>query len=92
MTKVLYVLFLLFLPRAVAQNATGAPTAAPAGWGGCINPDDPDGNQLVKIGQPTAVCLTIGPGGNWAAGVRYLRFIFTPKADQYSQFHIPKCR
>lgn len=87
-------LFLSFL-CATAQDPTAAPTTTTTNqtqaWT-CINPDDPTASTLVRIGEPTAICLTIGQGGNWAAGVPYLRFIFTPKADVYSMFHIPKCK
>jgi hypothetical protein len=83
-------LFLSFLCATAQQDPTAAPTTQ--GWGGCINPDDPTASTLVRIGQPTAICLTIGQGGDWAAGVPYLRFIFTPKADVYSRFDIPNCK
>jgi hypothetical protein len=83
-------LFLSFL-CATAQDSDST-TATPSGWGGCINPEDPTASTLVEIGQPTAICLTIGQGGNWADGVPYLRFIFTPKADVYSKFEIPNCK
>lgn len=91
------VLFLLsFLVCCATITTAQDPTPAPnsngsSAWTGCINPDDPTASTLVRIGQPTAICLTIGPGGNWASGVNYLRFIFTPKADVYSKFVIPNC-
>ena len=71
-------------------SQTGSPTPAP--WSGCVDPNNPDKPEIIKIGSPHTICLTLGPGGNWAAGVKYGRYTFRPKADQYSRFHIPKCK
>lgn len=77
--------FLLFVPLVAAQNTTDA-------WEGCNFPSDTNRSTEVKIGEPTPVCITIGPGGSWAAGVKYVRWLFTPKADMYSYFSIPNCK
>jgi hypothetical protein len=60
-------------------------------WTGCVDPRNPT-NSRVKIGDPTPVCLTVGPGGSWSRGVPYIRWMFTPKADEYSRFRIPNCK
>lgn len=85
MTRFLLCLIAFFMPFTAAQNTTDA-------WGGCVFPNDPDASTDVKIGDPTPVCITVGPGGSWAAGVPYVRWVFTPKADQYSYFRIPDCK
>jgi hypothetical protein len=76
----------IFVSFAAAQNSTNSTTD---GWGGCVFPNDPTKSTKVKIGEPTPVCITVGPGGSWAAGVPYIRWVFTPNADQYSYFRIP---
>jgi len=72
--------------------------SAQSGWSGCINPNDLSSPNLITIGQPTTICLTIGPGGAWGGnqksdgsfvGVTYLRYTWQVTADQYSRFHIP---
>jgi hypothetical protein len=73
---------------AAQQNSTNSTD----GWGGCVFPSNPEKPTEVKIGQPTPVCITVGPGGSWAAGVPYVRWVFTPIADQYSYFRIPDCK
>lgn len=64
-------------------------TAQQGTWRGCFDPQLP---KKVKIGQPTRVCMQVGNGVNWAAGVNYVRASFEPKADEYSYYHIPNCR
>ena len=75
--------------------------SAQSGWSGCINPNDLSSPNLITIGQPTTICLTIGPGGAWGGnqksdgsfvGVTYLRYTWQVTADQYSRFHIPNCK
>lgn len=88
MTRILYCLLAIFVSFAAAQNSTNSTTD---GWGGCVFPNDPTKSTKVKIGEPTPVCITVGPGGSWAAGVPYIRWVFTPNADQYSYFRIPDC-
>jgi len=83
MTRFLLCCIALVLPFAATQNTTA--------WGGCVFPDNLDRPTQVKIGDATPVCITVGPGGSWAAGVPYVRWVFTPKADQYSYFRIPDC-
>jgi hypothetical protein len=61
-------------------------------WSGCVDPENPDAADIVKIGDRHTICLTLGPGGNWAAGVKYGRYTWRPVADQYSRFHIPDCK
>jgi hypothetical protein len=56
-------------------------------WTGCIDPNYPD--KQVTRGQSTAVCLTVGPSGNWTTGTTNVRYSFRPKADEYSRFVIP---
>lgn len=56
-------------------------------WGGCVDPANP--GKLVRRDSATTVCLTLGPDGNWADGVEYVRFSFKPEADKYSRFTIP---
>ena len=81
-----------------SQGPTPSPTpsstaaATPAPWSGCVDPNNPNNPDIIQIGKPTTICLTLGPGGNWAAGVRYGRYTWRPIADQYSKFHIPKCK
>jgi len=61
-------------------------------WAGCNDPNVGDGEsiQLVKIGEPTTICLALGPSGDWGAGATYVRYVFQPEADEYSRFHIPR--
>lgn len=79
----------------MAQDPTPAPTSlAPteAPWSGCVLLDpngNPEEDARVTIGEATPICLTLGPGGSWSARVSYLRWMFTPKADEYSRFRIP---
>jgi hypothetical protein len=76
-------------------------TQAQSQWTGCIDPDNLDSPDLVKIGERHTICITVGPGGSWAgikgsdgtyAGVEYMRYTWRPTADQYSRFHIPNCK
>jgi hypothetical protein len=60
-------------------------------WSGCVNPNEPNTPEVIQIGKPHTICLTLGQGGNWAAGVTYGRYTWRPVADQYSRFHIPDC-
>eukprot|EP00542_Grammatophora_oceanica_P019166 CAMPEP_0194027284 /NCGR_PEP_ID=MMETSP0009_2-20130614/1457_1 /TAXON_ID=210454 /ORGANISM="Grammatophora oceanica, Strain CCMP 410" /LENGTH=272 /DNA_ID=CAMNT_0038666297 /DNA_START=45 /DNA_END=863 /DNA_ORIENTATION=+ len=97
------VFFLVLLLRAsvVAQEPTATPvvstgtpttTAMPTftPWSGCTDPKNLEGeDKLITIGKKHTICFSIGPGGNWAAGVSYLRYTFQPIADEYSRFHIP---
>jgi hypothetical protein len=46
---------------------------------------------MVRIGDPTRVCLQVGNGISWADGVQYTRASFEPEADLYSRLHIPNC-
>ena len=94
----LVVVFASLLGFSVSQGPTPSPTpsstgaATPAPWSGCVDPNNPNKPEIIQIGNPTTICLTLGPGGNWAAGVRYGRYTWRPIADQYSKFHIPKCK
>lgn len=76
-------------------------SSQPVEWTGCINPGDLESEDLVKIGDKHSICLTIGPGGDWAGipdgtgnykGITYLRYTWRVTADQYSRFHIPNCK
>lgn len=89
MPRFLPFLLAIFVSFAAAQNSTSNSTTD--GWGGCVFPNDPTKSTDVKIGEPTPICITVGPGGSWAAGVPYIRWVFTPVADQYSYFRIPDC-
>lgn len=83
-------LFVLTLSQTQkSPSPTSGPTVAP--WSGCVNPNNPNQPEIIKIGSPHTICLTLGPGGNWAAGVEYGRYTWRPNADEYSRFHIPQC-
>jgi hypothetical protein len=61
-------------------------------WVGCINPAMNRNQNLIRIQQPTRICLSIANDTNWNTGsTSYLRASFEPKADVYSRFHIPNC-
>lgn len=87
-------------PTAERIPTTAAPVQAiPGPWGGCVNPLDPD--EKLRRGARTPVCLTVGPGGDWnrivdpnpppgdTGGVEYMRYTFTPQADEYSVYRLP---
>lgn len=91
---------ILLLNLSHAQEPTQAPTDTATGttsptmltpWSGCRDPNNPDIQDVIEIGKPMTICVTLGPGGNWAAGVRYLRYTFRPDVDEYSRFHIINC-
>ena len=60
-------------------------------WLGCVNPPGGSGTDLVRVGEPTTICLNLGPNTHWSQGVDYIRYTFQPEADEYSKFHIPNC-
>lgn len=61
-----------------------------AGWTGCVNPNLNKNQNLIRIGQPTRVCLSVANDTDWNSGfASYVRASFEPKADVYSRFHIP---
>lgn len=84
------VLRLLFAFASIAFTVAQTPAPTPQPWSGCVDPNNPDVPEQVKVGSRHTICLTIGPGGNWAAGVSYIRYTFQPKGDEYSRFHIPQ--
>ena len=72
-----------------AGLAAAQDTPAPSPWK-CVNPDDPENDDgIVHRGSSTTVCLTVGPGTNWAEGVEYSRYVFRPTADEYSVYRVP---
>jgi hypothetical protein len=92
--------FAVSLDTAQAQDATTSPSLAPStaaptgvGWGGCVDPapGSGGGSNKVTIGDKTTVCLQLGNGDNWAAGVEYIRLTLQPKADEYTRFFVPTC-
>lgn len=76
------------------------PTMAPItpmptdlGWRGCESMETPAGETVpVEIGKGTLVCFHVGGSEtrSWSDGVDYLRYVFQPKADEFSRYHIPK--
>ena len=67
-------------------------TSQDDGWTGCINQSLNKNQNLVRIQQPSRVCLSIANDTNWNSGsTSYIRASFEPKADEYSRFHIPNC-
>ncbi len=64
------------------------PTIHPK-WVGCVG--DASIPLLIERGQPTVVCMSLGPSGDWSKGANVVRYSFTPLADQYSRFTIPGC-
>jgi hypothetical protein len=74
-----------------STGTVASPQATPK-WAGCNDPNSPDAPHMVKRGEATTVCLTIGPNGNWGREtplVKYFRLNFQPQADEYSRFHLP---
>mmetsp|Transcript_45224 Transcript_45224/g.52964 ORF Transcript_45224/g.52964 Transcript_45224/m.52964 type:complete len:293 (-) Transcript_45224:240-1118(-) len=75
-------------------ETTTAPVDPPANndglelpaWKGCVNPNNPE--PLVQSGKETSICMNLSNGDNWASGVKYSRWLFTPKADEYSHFKV----
>jgi hypothetical protein len=62
------------------------------GWTGCVNRDLSKNQNLVRIQQPTRVCLSIANHTDWNSGTTsYVRASFEPQGDVYSRFHIPNC-
>jgi len=58
----------------------------------CVNPDAPESDDgMVNRGSRTTVCLTVGPGSDWAEGVSYSRYVFRPTADEYSVYRVSNC-
>ena len=63
-------------------------------WEGCSLSLGSDDN-LVKSGEVSSVCLTVGPSTDWGANnsnFDYNRFTFQPKADEFSHMHIDGCK
>lgn len=56
-----------------------------ATWQGCTFDDSTDDVARLK---DTPICLVVS-GGNFTAGTSYKRWLFTPKADEYTHFKIP---
>jgi hypothetical protein len=93
--------FAVSLDTAQSQDPTTSPSLAPStsatptvvGWGGCVDPapGSRGGSNKVTIGDKTTVCLQLGNGDNWAAGVEYIRLTLQPKADEYTRFFVPTC-
>jgi len=78
---------------AVAQNSTnGKSNATEPQWEGCVMEGTDAAGTPVKIGQRTIVCVQIGNGTQWNAGLNYIRLAFEPEADQYSRLIIPNCK
>ena len=62
-------------------------------WLGCINQELNKNQNLVRIQQPTRVCLSVANDTDWNRGyTSYVRASFEPKGDVYSRFHIPNCK
>ena len=70
-----------------SDDATLAPEKL---WGGCVDPKNP--KKLVTIGDPTTICVALADGADWNTKRSYMRLNFRPKADEYSRFHVPKCK
>jgi len=66
----------------IAVSLSGA---AEETWGGCRKSD---GNGLVSRNGRTFICIMVGPSGDWREGIKYLRYSFEPKADEYSRFTV----
>lgn len=72
----------------VPVTATGAPTEA--GWGGCVDPNNP--SAKLELGKLTTICITLSSSSEWnipPPSARTLRLSFQPEADEYSRFHVP---
>lgn len=87
--RILFQYLWLFATVTLAQEApTGSPTALPPGdYDGCYGAD----GGKIAIGSETKICLMVGAGTNWAAGIPYTRLSFQPQADQYSRLFIAGC-
>eukprot|EP00978_Attheya_sp_CCMP212_P015281 scaffold39385_cov46-Attheya_sp.AAC.3 len=73
-------------------STTGVYSQTTPKWDGCNDPNFPGGPHVVKRGDPTTVCLTLGPNGDWGREtplVKYFRLNFQPEADEYSRYQIP---
>mmetsp|Transcript_21000 Transcript_21000/g.37925 ORF Transcript_21000/g.37925 Transcript_21000/m.37925 type:complete len:366 (-) Transcript_21000:318-1415(-) len=74
------------------NGSTGVYSQTTPKWDGCNDPNTPGAPHVVKRGDPTTVCLTLGPNGNWGREtplIKYFRLNFQPEADEYSRFQIP---
>jgi len=60
--------------------------AQPPNWSGCVDPRFNDFS--VEKDNETTICITVSGGSDWALGVDYARWIFTPIADEYSHFTV----
>jgi hypothetical protein len=68
-------------------------TSQSGGWTGCVNPKMNKNQNLVRIQQPTRVCLSIANNTDWNSGsTSYVRASFEPQGDVYSRLHIPNCK
>lgn len=76
---------------AVPATAVPAATSVPDdGWGGCVDPTDPDAK--LELGKKTTICVTLSSSAEWnipPPAARTLRLSFQPDADEYSRFHVP---
>jgi hypothetical protein len=57
----------------------------------CVDPSNRGGTHVVRRGEPTTVCLYVGPAGNWNSNINYKRFAVNLKADEFSSYRIPGC-
>lgn len=56
-------------------------------WNGCVDFENP--TKLVRRGQKTTICMSVGPP-KWAVeDSAYARYSFKPVTDDYSRFTIP---
>ena len=74
-----------------SNSATTEKEPAVPEWGGCVM-EGTTADTKVTIGATTIVCLQIGNGTDWSAGLSYIRLAFQPTADQYSRLYIPNCK
>mmetsp|Transcript_14491 Transcript_14491/g.21367 ORF Transcript_14491/g.21367 Transcript_14491/m.21367 type:complete len:245 (-) Transcript_14491:396-1130(-) len=56
-------------------------------WIGCVDRANPDA-KLQRLDK-TSVCIVVSEGTNWATGLNYTRWYWTPTADQFSKFQLP---
>lgn len=57
----------------------------------CVDPRNPSLTSIVRKGDPTTVCLFVGPDGDWNDNISYKRFSLTLTADEFTSYEIPGC-
>ena len=57
----------------------------------CVDPRNPTLTRIVRKGDPTTVCLFVGPDGDWNNNISYKRFSVTLTADEFTSYEIPGC-